>query len=67
MSSASGFYPKLLSRWTREAEEAKSKAFGGSGSPRDEEIARLKRERERERGVLREAATFFAKGFVTGI
>ena len=40
------------------------KAFGGTGKPRDEEMARLKRELARvkkERDFLREAATFFAK------
>jgi len=54
----------LLSRWKREAEDASGKAFSGSGSPRDEEISRLKRELARvkkERDFLREAATFFAK------
>lgn len=40
------------------------KAFKGSGSPRDEEVARLKRELARvkkEHFFLREAAVFFAK------
>jgi len=39
-------------------------AFGGTGTPRDEKLARLKRELARvkkERDFLREAATFFAK------
>lgn len=60
-----GINPNLLSRWKREADEASGKAFGGSGTPRDEEVARLKRELARvkkERDFLREAATFFAKG-----
>lgn len=60
-----GINPNLLSRWKREAEEAKAKVFGGSDSPRDEEMARLKRELARvkkERDFLREAASFFAKG-----
>jgi transposase len=55
----------LLGRWDREFEEAGGKAFSGTGSPRDEEMARLKRELARvkkERDFLREAATFFAKG-----
>ena len=41
------------------------RAFGGSGKPRDEEVASLKRELARvkkERDFLREAATFFARG-----
>ncbi len=59
-----GINPNLLSRWKREAEAATNKAFQGSGSPRDEEVAQLKRELARvkkERDFLREAATFFAK------
>ena len=39
--------------------------FAGTGTPRDEELAQLKRELARvkkERDFLREAATFFAKG-----
>ncbi|WP_373896424.1 hypothetical protein ACCP16_12360 [Xanthomonas citri pv. malvacearum] len=49
----------------REAQTPGTAAFGGSGTPRDEELARLKRELARvkkERDFLREAATFFAKG-----
>ena len=59
-----GINPNLLSRWKREAEAACDKAFGGSGTPRDQEVAALKRELSRvkkERDFLREAATFFAK------
>lgn len=59
-----GVNPNVLSRWRREADEATDKAFQGSGSPRDEELARLKRELARvkkERDFLREAAVFFAK------
>lgn len=59
-----GINPNMLSRWKREAEQEKEQAFKGSGSPRDEEVARLKRELARvkkERDFLREAATFFAK------
>lgn len=59
-----GINPNLLSRWKKEAEAAEGKAFKGSGSPRDEEMAKLKRELARvkkERDFLREAATFFAK------
>ena len=61
-----GINPNLLSRWKRESEQNGSeKAFRGSGNPRDEELARLKRELakvKQERDFLREAATFFAKG-----
>ncbi len=59
-----GINPNLLSRWKREAEAATDNAFQGSGSPRDEEVAQLKRELARvkkERDFLREAATFFAR------
>jgi transposase len=59
-----GINPNLLSRWKNEAEAGQDKAFKGSGSPRDEEMSKLKRELARvkkERDFLREAATFFAK------
>ena len=54
-----------LTRWRREVDAEGRHAFGGTGSPRDEELASLKRELARvkkERDFLREAATFFAKG-----
>jgi transposase len=53
-----------LARWKREADAQGYQAFGGTGKPRDEEVAQLKRELARvkkERDFLREAATFFAK------
>ena len=59
-----GLNSNLLSRWKREAEKEGRHAFGGSGTPRDEEVAALKRELARvrkERDFLREAATFFAR------
>lgn len=58
-----GINPNLLYRW-RQEESASGKVFSGSGSPRDVEVSRLKRELARvkkERDFLREAATFFAK------
>lgn len=39
-----GINPNLLSRRRREADAETDKAFKGSGSPRDEEVVRLKRE-----------------------
>lgn len=39
-----GVAPNLLTRWVREARPGTEKAFPGTGSPRDEELARLKRE-----------------------
>lgn len=59
-----GIRPNLLSRWKREAETEGRHAFRGSGLPRDEEVARLKRELARvkkERDFLRDAATYFAR------
>jgi len=54
----------LLSRWRRELAADKKKAFSGSGVPRDQEMAALKRELARvkkERDFLRDAAAFFAR------
>lgn len=60
-----GIRDNLLTRWKREVEAQGQVAFAGTGTPRDEELATLKRELARvkkERDFLREAATFFAKG-----
>ena len=59
-----GIAANLLTRWRREADADSQQAFSGTGSPRDEELARVKRELARvkkERDFLREAATFFAR------
>jgi transposase len=59
-----GIGANLLGRWRREIDAQGTTAFGGRGTPRDEEVARLKRENARlkkERDFLRDAATFFAK------
>jgi transposase len=59
-----GIRDTLLTRWRREALQQGTTAFKGSGAPRDEELAAVKRELARvkkERDFLREAATFFAK------
>ena len=59
-----GIGGNVLTRWVREAESTGRQAFGGTGNPRDEEVAQLKWELARvkkERDFLREAATFFAK------
>ncbi|GJM09867.1 MAG: transposase [Lysobacteraceae bacterium] len=59
-----GIGANLLSRWRRESDASGDRAFGGTGTPRDEEVAQLKRELARvkkERDFLREAATFFAR------
>ncbi|WP_152638780.1 IS3 family transposase [Marinobacter santoriniensis] len=62
-----GINPNLLSRWRREADEETDKAFKGSGSPRDEEVARLKRELARvkkERGFFARSGSVLRKGVV---
>jgi transposase len=59
-----GVNPNMLTRWVREAEAGGGKAFPGGGTPRDEELARLKRELARvtkERDFLKDAAAYFAK------
>lgn len=59
-----GVCPNLLNRWRRELDKEPVMAFTGSGSPRDHELAQLKRELARvkkERDFLKEAAMFFAK------
>src|SRR6185312_5338015 len=59
-----GVNPNRLTRWVREAEAGGGKAFPGGGTPRDEELARLKRELARvtkERDFLKDAAAYFAK------
>lgn len=59
-----GVPPGLLTRWVREADAGGAKAFPGGGTPRDEELARIKRELARvtkERDFLRDAAAYFAK------
>lgn len=63
-----GIGTNLLTRWVREA-DAGPGAFVGTGTPRDEELARLKRELVRvskERDFLRDAAAYFAKGSSSG-
>lgn len=57
-----GVNPSQLGQWRRDMLEGKT--FTGSGVPRDEEMASLKRELARvkkERDFLRDAAAFFAK------
>ncbi len=60
-----GIRDNPLTRWRREAGSQGNSPYAGTGAPRDEELARLKRELARvkkERDFLREAATFFARG-----
>ncbi len=53
-----------LCRWRRELNEESKKAFTGHGNPRDEEIARLKKENaelKMERDILKKATAIFSK------
>lgn len=64
-----GLSPNLLTRWVREANAEGGKAFPGGGIPRDEEMARLKRELSKvtkERDFLKDAAAYFAKQSPSG-
>jgi len=60
-----GIIPANLSRWLRESQEGKVKdlkIFPGQGNPRDEEMARLKKENAdlREANeILKKAMAFF--------
>ena len=60
-----GINPNMLSRWCREQMATPAnKVFRGHGTPRDIEVASLKRELaliKKERDFLKEAAVFFAK------
>lgn len=59
-----GIRPDLVSRWKRELEQENIKAFPGQGNPRDEELARLKRENaelKMERDILKKAMAIFSK------
>ena len=59
-----GIHANVLSRWCREEGRHGRQAFQGQGVPRDEEVARLKRELarvKRERDFLKNAAAFFAR------
>lgn len=59
-----GINDNVLRRWIKEQADPGRKAFTGHGAPRDEEIARLKKELQqvkKERDFLKEAAAYFAK------
>lgn len=65
-----GINPNVLGRWKREIEASQDHTFAGSSVPRNEDLARLRRELERvkkERDLLREAATLFARESSRGI
>ncbi len=52
-----GVNPNRLNCWKREAEQSKEQAFKGYGSPRDEEMPKLKRELAK----VKKERDFFAK------
>ena len=59
-----GINDNVLRRWIKEFTDPSKKPFTGNGSPRDEEMARLKKELQqvkKERDFLKEAARYFAK------
>ena len=61
-----GINPSILRRWCAEISKSGNNAFPGNGTPRDLELARLKRELQQvkqERDFLKEAAAYFAKTF----
>ncbi|WP_298577000.1 IS3 family transposase [uncultured Luteimonas sp.] len=62
-----GIRDTLLTRWKREAQSQGQVAFGGTGTPRDEELARLKRELARvkkERGFFTRSGDVLCQGIV---
>ena len=59
-----GIRSEILSRWKRESDQEGKQAFTGQGNPRDEEIARLKKENadlKMERDILKKAMAIFSK------
>jgi len=59
-----GINPSILRRWCDEISKAGNNAFPGNGTPRDLELARIKRELQQvkqERDFLKEAAAYFAR------
>jgi transposase len=59
-----GIRRDALSRWKREIREENKKAFPGHGNPRDEEVARLRKENadlKIEREILKKALAIFSK------
>jgi transposase len=64
MATDLGITCDLLSRWRRQMEDTEKKAFPGHGNPRDEEIARLRKENAElrvERDILKKAMAIFSK------
>ena len=60
-----GIRAEMIRRWRLQFSEYGTRAFPGNGSPRDEELARLKRENARLRTevtVLKKAAGILSQG-----
>lgn len=60
-----GIGRSMLGRWRRQLAGEGEKAFPGKGNPRDEEIARLKKELQQarmERDILKKAVGIFTQG-----
>lgn len=58
-----GIRPDLVSRWKREFEQENLKSFTGHGNPRDEELAKLRKEvadLKMERDILKKAMAIFS-------
>ena len=59
-----GINNNLLGRWKKQLEGNGERAFPGQGQPRDEELARLRREVEvlrQERDILKKAVGIFSQ------
>ena len=59
-----GINDNLLSRWKKQLASNGERAFSGQGQPRDEELARLRREVEvlrQERDILKKAVGIFSQ------
>ena len=60
-----GVHPENISRWVRESKEGEgknSRVFPGQGNPRDEEVARLKKQvadLEETNEILKKAMAYF--------
>ena len=59
-----GIHRSVLERWCRASKMAGQESFPDKAQPRDEEVARLRRQLaqvKKERDFLRDAAAFFAR------
>ncbi len=64
VEEALGIASGMVYRWRRQLEAEGVQAFPGNGNPRDEELARLRkevRELREERDILRKAAAIFSR------